>query len=146
MPTSSSVREAFLVALKALLVARPGLAGVGVFLAHPGDELPPEALFVDRVTTEQEWAALGRLRRDEAITAFVVCHVIKAGAGEEVATAARARLDDLQAELEDALRTDPSVSGTVRQAAYVRDELRQGTGANGRWASLEGQVVAQARI
>jgi hypothetical protein len=142
---ASSV-EAFLLALKAQLQARSGLAGVGVFTAHPGDDLPPEALYVDRVTTEQEWAAIGRGKREEAVTAFVICHVAKPGAGEDVATAARARVGELKAELEDALRTDPGVSDSVRVAQYAGDELRQGMDASARWASLEARIVARQRI
>ncbi len=143
---SSSSVEAFLVALKALLVARTGLAGVGVFTAHPGDDLPPEALYVDRITTEQEWAAIGRQRREETVTAFVICHVAKPGAGEDIATAARARVRELKAELEDALRADPGVSESVRVAHYAGGELRQGMDASARWASLEARIVAQQRI
>jgi hypothetical protein len=137
---------AFLTAWRAAMQARPGMAGVGVFTAHPGDELPAEALVVDRVTTEQSWAALGRLKREEQFTAFVVCHVAKAGAGEDVAAQARARAYALTGELADALRADPGVAGTVRVAAYVRDELRQGTGNGTRWAQVEVQVEAQQRI
>lgn len=138
--------NAFLIAFRALLEARPGLSGVGVFTAHPGDDLPPEAIVVDRVTTDQSWAALGRQRREEGFTVFVVLHIEKAGAGEAVATDARERVYAIKAEVEDALRADPSVGGTVRVADYARDELRQGTGDSVRWAQLEAQIGAAVRI
>ena len=143
---ATSKVNAFLLALKALLEARAGLSGVGVFTAHPGDELPPEAIVVDRVTTDQSWAALGRQRREEGFTTYLVLHIEKAGAGEAIATDARERVYSIKAEVEDALRADPSVSGTVRVADYARDELRQGTGDRGRWAQLEAQIDAKVRI
>jgi hypothetical protein len=143
--TTSKVNT-FLVALKAMLEAREGLSGVGVFTAHPGDELPREAIVVDRVTTDQSWAALGRQRREEGFTTYLILHIEKAGAGEGVATDVRERVYAIKAEVEDALRADPTVSETVRVADYARDELRQGTGDRARWAQLEAQIDAKVRI
>ena len=143
---ATSKVNAFLLALKAMLEARPGLSGVGVFTAHPGDELPREAVVVDRVTTDQSWAALGRQRREEGFAVFLVLHIEKPGAGEAIATDARERVYAIKAEVEDALRADPSVSESVRIADYARDELRQGTGDGVRWAQLEAQVDAKVRL
>ena len=136
----------FLLAFQAMLEARPGLADVDVFTAHPGDDLPPEAIVVDRVTTDQSWAALGRQRREEGFVVFVVLHIERPGAGEAVAIEVRDRVYTLKAEVEEALRADPSVSGSVRVADYARDELRQGTGDHVRWAQLEAQIDAKVRI
>lgn len=142
----ASVVTAFFDALKASIEARPALSGVGVFTAHPGDELPAGAIVIDRVTTDQSWAALGRSRREESFTVFVVIHIAQAGAGETVATEVRERVYAIKAEIETALRDDPSVGGTVRVADYARDELRQGTGTGTRWAQLEAQIDARQRI
>jgi hypothetical protein len=143
---ATSAVPAFLTALRSALIARPGLTGVGVFTAPPGDELPPEALVVDRVVSTQAWAALGRQKREEGFTVFLVAHAAKPGTGEAIFAELRDRCFALAAEVENALRDDVSVAGTVRVAQFARGELRQGAGTQGRWAQIEMQIDAAQRI
>lgn len=144
--TAPSTVPAFLDAFKTKLDARVALADVGVFKAHPGDRLTPEHVVVDRVEFDQEWGPLGRKAREERYTAHLVIGITKDGAGDDLADDARDRVFALMAEVEDALRTDPAVTNTVRVTEIAGGELRQGAGDKTRWAQLALRIDVRARI
>lgn len=133
-------------ALHTALAARSGLAGVRV---NYGPALPDpgrESVNILGLEGQQEWAALGRLAKDEIYTVEVMILVIREGQQTQPAVE---RAYDLLAELEDQLRENsnsPTASGTVRVAAVSSVNLEVGASDTTRSALLTIGVRVEARI
>jgi hypothetical protein len=95
--------------LHELLVARPGLANVGVHRGHPGREARDELVLIGRVDTpEQDPSAIGQRGRDERYIIDVLFDVFsRDDAPEDVEDRAFLLLRELEA----LLRDDPSLGG-----------------------------------
>ncbi len=143
---STSVGFDFLDALEALFNARAGLAGVQVAAANPGKRLASEAIVMLGYESEQEWAAIGRQRRDQTVSVATSIYVEQEGTTLAVAKACRLRIKALTVEIENALRGDPTVGGLVRVAAFMDGALEQGYSDRARWAELMAHISCQARI
>ena len=132
--------------LVAQLQARGGLSGVRVTYGPPPDPGREFICFWGAVGA-QSWATYGTtagLRAEEYDTELMI-RVLKEGVDD---SAADARCFALYGELEQQLRTDPTVNGAV-QAARIGDfRLEEGIDVDGmnREARLTVQVHCQAFI
>lgn len=102
-------------ALLSALQARLGLAGVLIAWAPPVRPPPqPEAIYVDDATdVEREWISLGAQRLDETYTLQVRVETIAYGDGSDIRQAVEERMWVLVAEVEQAVRDDLTLGGTL---------------------------------
>ena len=112
------------------LAARAGLADVTVSYGAP-TQGPREFIALSDISGTQEFAMLGKLRKDETYTLSVYCSVLREGNMQQTCTE---RCFELAAEIEDELRTNPTVTSTVRVAQlstpfsleeFASDQARQ---------------------
>ena len=112
------------------LAARTGLSGVTISYGAP-TQGPREFIALSDISGTQEFANLGHLRKDETYTLSVYCSVLREGNMQQACTE---RCFELAAELEDELRTNPTVTSTVRVAQlstpfsleeFASDQARQ---------------------
>lgn len=142
----------FMTALRDLLRDRAGLSGVLVCSA-PIDQNTlageMEAMtFVD-VTANEEPAALGKNRTEEVYTVEGIIQVLKDGADEATAVAARDRAAALLAEVEAQIRATPDagLGGAVVRHAHVSSKaLRQSLQDQRRRAIIEYDIRVSTRI
>jgi hypothetical protein len=99
--------------LLAALRSRAGLAAVQVAPAHPGKTIKAEAVYLDDPSPVQRAAALGGRRRAEEYSIEVVVSVLRKG--NDLA-GVKARMWALVAEVEEAVRADPTLGGAVLTA------------------------------
>lgn len=125
-----STAPAFKNALHDALGARTGLSGVTVSYGAPTGA-PREFIALTDISGSQEFAALGALRKDETFVLTVFCSVLREGNQQQQATD---RAFALAAEIEDELRGNVTMSGTVRVAElttpfqleeFASDQARQ---------------------
>lgn len=141
MATVTSVVDAFMVALTDKLALRSGLEGVQVASAWlGGDAAADESIQLDGARAEQAWGALGNKRRDEEFTVDGMIWVRVAGKDEPIIRETRGRAFELLAEVEDCLRVDPGVNGTVKVCGVATYELEQGANTDGRWCQLNFEI------
>lgn len=128
--TYYSTAPAFKNALHDALGARSGLSGVTVSYGAPTGA-PREFIALTDISGSQEFAALGALRKDETYVLTVFCSVLREGNQQQQATD---RAFALAAEIEDELRGNVTMSGTVRVAEltspfqleeFASDQARQ---------------------
>jgi hypothetical protein len=128
--TYYSTAPAFKAALQTALTARTGLSGVTVSYGAP-TQGPRESITLGDISGSQEFAALGALRKDEIYTLDVFVSVLREGSQAKQCTE---RCFAIAAEIEDELRTNVTMSGTVRVAEvqspfqleeYASDQARQ---------------------
>jgi hypothetical protein len=129
--------------LETLFKAAPGLTGVQVFRGHPGDTVQPELVMIGKVTLEQEWAALGARRKDEAYTVAVTVQVVQAGTDQDVVTE---RAYELVAAIEDALRNDVTLGGAVRVSEVEGWDDEEAFSDQGYSTVVDLRVAVKARI
>ena len=153
---ATSTVPALKAALLARLQARPGLAGVQVSWGRPHGALAPEWIMLgstragDPTGEEsggQSTAVLGRHRREERYVLDVWVSCIAAGLSEQQDLTERAY--ELVAEIEDELRDDATVNGTVRTAQVTdASDLTEAIADNGqqREARVRVQVACAERI
>ena len=110
--TYKSTVPAFKAALFTALGARAGLSDVTVSYGAPTGG-PREFIALSDVKGSQVFAALGALRKDETYTLDVYCSVLREGNQQQQCSE---RCFALAAEIEDELRTNPTMTGTVRVA------------------------------
>jgi hypothetical protein len=114
-------KAALRTALNAAFAADPALAQVRAYAAMIGDDpLPLE--FVEWHGTEDigiTWAALGNLRIKEEYTLTGAVFILKPGAGEDVADAARLRVFAIFNAVAATVRADPSLGGVVLRSGPV---------------------------
>ena len=128
--TYYSTAPAFKAALLTALTARTGLSGVTISYGVPLNA-PREFIALGDISGSQEFAALGALRKDETYTLSVYVSVLREGNQQQTCTE---RCFALAAEIEDELRTNVTMTGTVRVAEllspfrleeYASDQARQ---------------------
>ena len=128
--TYYSTAPAFKAALQTALAARTGLSGVTVSYGAP-TQGPRESITLGDINGSQEFAALGALRKDETYTLDVFVSVLREGNQAKECTE---RCFAIAAEIEDELRTNVTMTGTVRVAEvqspfqleeYASDQARQ---------------------
>ncbi len=123
---------------------------VAVTYGHPGLNPADDLVAVMGVTADQEPGPMrvGPRHREETLRLTVVVSTFRGG-GPEVQPLATAQAYALLAELEDALATDPTLSGTVRWAQIESYELAEADDpdvlAAGRVAEISAVVMATAR-
>ena len=140
---------AFLDALKAQLEARPGLSGVVIATSPQSEEVIESIEFGFRITGSQNWAAFGQGRRQDHYTVTGIVWIAKDGAGDETASEARDRVYELFGELEDQLRSDRYVNGSVPNdvgASITRADFGQWYDDRKRMARMEFDIEVKARI
>jgi hypothetical protein len=128
--TYYSTAPAFKDALYDALAARSGLSGVTVSYGVPLGA-PREFIALTDINGTQQFAALGALRKDETYTLDVYVSVLREGNQQQQCSE---RCFAIAAEVEDELRTNVTMSGTVRVAEllspfqleeYGSDQARQ---------------------
>ena len=112
-PTYQSTAPAFKAAFVTALAARSGLSGVLVSYGAPLPNPPREHVTLGDLSGEQEFASLGAMRKYETFTLDVYVSVVREGSQQQACTE---RAFAIAAEIEDELRTNPTMSGTVRVA------------------------------
>lgn len=141
--TYKSKAPLFKAALLTALQARTGLSGVTVSYGVPLNA-PREMIVLGDLSGEQSWAALGHLRRDETFTLDVYCSVIREGNQQQTCSE---RCFDLAAEVEDELRTNPTMTNTVRVCELSAPfQLEEFAGDQARQSILTLGVQATERI
>ncbi len=143
--TVPAVMDALYDALVALQTGTPGgLNGVRV---NYGPALPDpgrESVNILGVEGEQVWASLGKLSKDEEYVISVLVIVIREGQQTKQAVE---RAYAITEELEDVLRTDPTLGNTCRVASLASPfDLEVGASDTTRSALLTIGVRVEARI
>ena len=113
--TYYSTAPAFKAAMLTALQAHTGLSGVTLSYGAPL-QAPREFIALGGISGSQEFAALGALRRDETYILDVYVSVLREGNQQQTCTE---RCFALAAEIEDELRTNVTMSGTVRVAELL---------------------------
>lgn len=141
---ATSTIPALKAALLSLLAARAGLAGVQVVYGAPLPNPGREFISLGGTDGSQETAALGRLRREEEYRLTIYVSVLREGQDQQAATE---RVFALVAEVEDAVRADPSVGGVVRTALLDGPfTLEEGATDTHRTALVTVSLLCNARI
>lgn len=118
--------------LLAALRAAPGLANVQVEWSHPGKGIKLETIyFGDTNPYQQKSAALGARYRTEEYELELVVTIEKAGNDPE---ATERRCWALVAAVEDVLRSEPDLGGTVRVAEFTASPVKNYVGPQKRVA------------
>lgn len=130
-------------ALVALLQARAGLAGVQIGYGMPSGALQREHMLLGTVDASQEYRAIGTTRKYEDYTATLHISVTREGTNQQ---AADERALALLAQVEAALRSDPTVSGTVLTAEIGRYRMEPLASETTREARITLEIQTRARI
>jgi hypothetical protein len=130
-------------ALLAALQARAGLSGVQLGYGMPPGALQREHILFGVVDGTQEYRALGTVRKFEDYTATLFIGVSREGTDQQ---AADDRALALMAEVEDVLRDDPTVGGTVLTAQVERYRLEPLASDTTREARITLDIQTRARI
>lgn len=130
-------------ALIALLSARAGLDGVQIGYGMPSGALQREHILLGPVDGTQEYAAIGTVRKFEDYTVSLYISVTREGQQQQTADE---RCMSLFAEVEAALRTDPTVTNTVLTAQVSRYRLEPLASDTTREARLTVEIQTRARI
>ncbi len=130
-------------AFVALLQARAGLSGVQIGYGMPPGALQREHILLGPVDATQEYRALGTTRKFEDYTVSVFISVTREGVQQQQADE---RALVLLAEVEAALRTDPTVSNTVLTAQVSRYRLEPLASESTREARITLEIETRARI
>ena len=135
-------------ALQARLQARPGLAQVNVFALPQGpQDLGREYIVLaTRIPGRQEFPFASKAIKNDAFTLNGVVGRMEPGKGDTAALAAMGRVMDLFAEIEDALRTDPSLGGLDVTAQIGGYEHSPGATDVGRVHEMTFEVRVDARL
>ncbi|HWH27577.1 MAG TPA: hypothetical protein VNU26_01220 [Mycobacteriales bacterium] len=130
-------------ALHTMLAA--AMPGVQVVRGHPGDTIEDELVQVGRVRAgRQEWAALAadKRPRDEHYSIEVYIQVLGPGRPQDEVTE---RAYELMALVDQQLRNDPTLGGTVRSCQLSDFEDDETPYEEGRAATVTVQVRCNAR-
>lgn len=142
--TYKSTAPVLKAALFTALGARAGLSGVTISYGAPLPSAPREFIALGDISGSQEFAALGALRKDETYTLTVYCSVLREGNQQQTCTE---RAFTLASELEDLLRADPTVGGSVRVAQLAQPfQLEEFANDQARQSVLTLGVEATQRI
>lgn len=138
------------VAMADALEQLEGLAGVTVATAHLGKDTPRECvLLLGSDTGEEDWGAIGRLRRDETIVLRGVVHTRKGGGGEPTIRAVRERCVEIYGEVQAWLRTQAGaqLGGVVKHITSVTFRTQEGiTGDRERFCEIEFFISGKSQL
>lgn len=142
MATVTSSIPAAMTAFVEGLQAREGLDKVQVSSAYLGaDSGSHESIYLVGVSlAEQEWLMVGNRRREEKYTIDGVIWVMRAGKMESDVVVARERAFELLAEIEDYIRVDPTIGGTVKVGQIAAYPFQQGVLPEGRVAWIDFEI------
>lgn len=129
----------------AALALRSGLSGVQIATGPLGGESARESIQFFTGRDNQDHVTTGR-RRESTFSLDGAVWVLKPGKNETVIKAARDRAQALLAEIEDELRTDPSIGGTVRESGITDYDLDQGVNPDGHWCQLDFTISGTVRL
>ncbi len=149
MATVTSKLHALKVAIVDGLAARANIisAGVQVSGAFLGKDTAVESIQLTGPDhMDQDWAALGKLSRNENITLQGLIWIQKPGADETVIRSTRARAFELLAEVEDFLRADPGVAAVVKYSGLRATDITEGANPEGRVCQLDFEIGAFQRL
>ena len=130
--------------LKTALGLRAGLSGVQIAYGPPAVGMQREYIWLGDADGQQTFAAMGTLNFEE-YDLQVIVDVIREGEDE---ASADARCFAIQAELENQLRSDPTVTAAVSSAQIGHFKLTENVTADGmtRTARLVTLIHCQAFI
>ncbi len=135
--------------LAADIVARlttDGTTGVTVTEFPPGDDAGrTDVVFIGEIRTDQAHLSFGG-SREERLEADIEVMTFKAGAGDTQAAAAEDRAVTILASIENAVRTDPTVSSSSFHAQVVRVTSRPDVDDQGRITHMTVTVEAEAHL
>lgn len=140
--TYYSTAPTLLANLYTALVARAGLASVTVSYG-PVLGAPREFVVLADVTSNEDFAALGHLAKEEGYTLTIYVSVLREGNQQQTCTE---RAYAIAAEVEDYLRGDPTVGGAVRIAQVTRKDYEPFAGDSARQSILTLSVECSAQI
>lgn len=150
MSTVTSQIRSILTDLHTLLVARAGLAGVTVFRYAPSpralEGLREWVILATKVTGAQTFPFASNQIKHDSFTLAGVIYVEKPGAGDEIADDGHARAEALLAEIEDAIRADPSIGRSNTEVQIGSYEHTYGADDRGRMHSLTFEIECTARM
>lgn len=130
-------------ALVTALSARAGLSGVQIVYGMPPGALQREHILLGPVDGTQEYRALGTARKFDDYTVTLYITAMREGTNQQ---AADERALAIMAEVEDEVRTDPTVGGTVLTAEVSRYRLEPLAGEGAREARITLDIQTRARI
>jgi hypothetical protein len=159
MVTATSVVPAALTALQtqitAEMVATTGFETVRVFAGDMSGESPDEAVIISGSDDwNQEWAAIGNLRKSEDFTVGFAIWVVKPG-GEEAIKTAYERAFAILAVIETYLRKSLvhgdavdgiTLQGTVPKAEFQPSGFVDGANTAGRYFGILGGIAITTRL
>ncbi len=110
------------------------------------DDIDPATTLPDAAASTQQWAALGRMARNEELVIYCTAQAVSGG--DDVRTL-RLAVAAIVAAVEDLVRGDASLGGVVAtpgNAAVTACQWRQGPTGPGMAARASFEITAQARI
>jgi hypothetical protein len=160
MVTATSIVPAALTALQAQLsaemAAASGFETVQIFTGDMSSEPPTEAVILSGSNDwNQEWAAIGNLRKDEAFTVGCGIWVLIPGADQAVMQAAYDRAYAILAIIETYLRKSLvhgdavdgiTLQGTVKRAEWQPEGFTDGSNSAGRYFGIIGGIAISGRL
>lgn len=135
-------------ALQTALQARSGLEGVHVAQEDHRDWGSDESIVIAGFDVDQAFRGMraGGLTTREDGTLRMSVYVQRDGASVEVATAVRARLQELLVEVATCLAQDPGVTDTVAWARPSALRFEQGIAPDHRWGEVQVDVSFRAHF
>jgi hypothetical protein len=145
MPATPTTAPATKRALVEMFGELDGLSGVKVHYGYLNDaqQLGQENINVGKVRFNQEWGALANLRREESYRVELVV-LVKRGGDDQQGT--EERMWAVLAEIEQALRADPTVGGFVRVAELTEGEQDNSPDSEGWFSQVVAQITCKASL
>lgn len=141
---ATSTVTALKAALLTSLQARTGLSGVQVTYGWPSGQVRRESIMLGGVSGTQQFRTVGATQKLEEYALTIYVTVIKEGSALQQSADERALA--LMAEVEDELRSDPTVTNTVLTAQLSRFDLEPMASSETREARLTLTIDVMARI
>ena len=137
-----AVRNAF----KTQLDSRSGLNGVSVFKYPPMDQAPKkEMIFFGDASSSIDFEAFGTVY-EEDIDLKIFVYVLRAGAGDSVASTTETRALALANEIIDQLADDSTINGTVIMANITNMQVENAVSDDGRICTIEMDIGGLATL
>ncbi|MDQ3933427.1 MAG: hypothetical protein M3340_02215 [Actinomycetota bacterium] len=128
-----------------LLSTVPALEGVTVVYGYLNDatQMDDEMVHVGDVEFDQDWGALGRMRREESYRVELIVFVKREGDDQH---GTEDRCWDLVGAVEDLLRADVKLGGAVREAGMTRGKQSNNPDSEGWVSQMIGSITCKATI
>lgn len=145
----TTTQFAFIDALMTQLTARAALA-TGVQLSSGPLDLDkatePDILQLFGTDVDEDFAAIGNKRHEETFRLEGELLSVRPGASEDIIVECRERAQELYAELEDEIRLNTRMNGTVKWCRISRATIQQGYGDKGRICVVSFTIEAFASL